>query len=108
MPFLSELKRRGYCIHMFFLWAHSIDIALERIADRVRRGGHSVPETVVRRRFTKGLRNFFQLYRPLLDSWVLFDNSTDTPYMIAFEEAGEMEIIDRHLFANLSKKVEGP
>lgn len=47
---LNDLKDRGYSIHLFYLWIQSIDIALERIAARVRMGGHNVPEDIVRRR----------------------------------------------------------
>jgi len=66
------------------------------------RGGHNVPEHVVRRRFKRGIVNFFQLYRPLLDFWVIFDNSTDNPAAIAYEEVGELQIIDHALFSKLS------
>ncbi len=101
-----DLKKRGYKIHLFFLWIHHIDIALERIAERVAKGGHNVPEHVVRRRFNKGLTNFFKMYRPLADSWTLIENSTESPYLIAFEEFGKLEIIDSGLFSNLSRKLE--
>jgi predicted ABC-type ATPase len=103
MRLLHDLRGCEYRIHLFFLWVSSVDIALERIADRVRRGGHNVPEDVVRRRFDKGLSNLFQLYRPLLDSWVIFDNSSDTPNMIAFEKLGQLQIVNSDLFAKLSK-----
>jgi predicted ABC-type ATPase len=103
---LRDFRGRGYQIHLFFLWVPSIDIALERIADRVRRGGHNVPEDIVRRRFKKGLPNLFQLYRPLLDSWVIFDNSSDTPNMIAFEKLGQLQIVASDLFAKLSRSLE--
>lgn len=98
---LNNLKSKGYRIHLYFLWIDNVDIALERIADRVRRGGHNVPEEIVRRRFNRGLPNLFNLYRPLLDFWAIFDNSTDSPFMIAYEEAGDLEIIDPALFSKL-------
>lgn len=59
-------------------------LALTRVDDRVRVGGHHVPEEVVRRRFKRGLNNFFRLYLPLLDSWLIFDNSGKGPKMVAF------------------------
>jgi len=86
---IKDLKNRGYRIYL-------------RVADRVRRGGHNVPEKVVRRRFNRGLPNLFNLYRPLLDLWAIFDNSTDHPVMIACEENGDLEIIDSVLFSKLS------
>ena len=74
----------SYRIHIFFLWVRSVDIALERVADRVKMGGHNVPEDVVRRRYDKGLSNFNSKYRELSDSWAIFDNSTSTPQLIAY------------------------
>ncbi|MBI2496241.1 MAG: zeta toxin family protein, partial [Candidatus Omnitrophica bacterium] len=68
---LRRLKAQGYRIQLFFLWIPTVEMALARIADRVRRGGHDIPERVVRRRFHKGIQNFFTRYRPLLDLWML-------------------------------------
>lgn len=73
--FLSRLKARGYEFHLVFLWLRSPDLAVERVRQRVRRGGHDVPEHIVRRRYTRVARNLFDLYRPLADSWVVYDNS---------------------------------
>jgi predicted ABC-type ATPase len=56
---LKDLKSRGYRIYLYFLWVDNVDIALERVAERVQRGGHNVPENIVRRRFNRGLPNLF-------------------------------------------------
>ena len=103
---LRDLKSNGYCIHLFFLWIANINLAFERIATRVRSGGHNIPEVVVRRRFNRSLSNFFKLYQPLIDSWTIFDNSTDAPKMIALEESGKRVIIEPNLFNTLLKSVE--
>lgn len=105
---LADLKSKDYRIYLYFLWTDNVDIALERIADRVRRGGHNVPEKTVRRRFNRGLSNLFNIYRPLLDFWVIFDNSKDDPAMIAYEEAGDLELIDPALFSKLSANMVRP
>ena len=92
---LNELKqKKGYSIHLFFLWIANVKLALERIELRVRQGGHSIPEAIVRRRFDKGLSNFFQFYQSLVDRWIIFNNSGDVPEVIAFEESGKLEIVD--------------
>lgn len=91
---IQALKIRGYEAHIFFLWLSGADLALARIRRRVREGGHDVPEVVVRRRFTRSIRNFLVHYRRLADSWWLFDNSGATPMMTAFEEHDEVSIID--------------
>ena len=100
---LQRLKAQGYRIQLFFLWIPTVDMALARIADRVRRGGHDIPEKVVRRRFHKGLQNLFTRYRPVLDSWMLFDNSEIVPRLIAREEVGELRVCDQVLFARIGK-----
>ena len=97
------LKKKGYRIHLFYLWLHKPDLALKRIAERVRAGGHDVPPEVVRRRFARSVYNFFHLYRPLLDSWMLFDNSADLPRLIADEECGNLTVIDDKLFSMIER-----
>lgn len=99
---LRKLKAEGYQIHLFFLWIPTVEMALARIAERVRRGGHEIPESVVRRRFHKGVANLFTRYRPLLDLWMLFDNSASVPRLIAKEEEKTLRIIDEKLFAKIS------
>jgi len=71
-------------VHLLFLWLRSPELAIERVAERVRLGGHDVPAAVVRRRYHKGLRNFFSLYMPLADDWQFLDNSDpDAPTIAA-------------------------
>ncbi len=82
---LRKLKSEGYDIHVFFLWLKSVDLALSRIKERVSRGGHDVPEAVVRRRFDRSVENFLDPYGPLAKVWTLFDNSAKIPKVIALE-----------------------
>jgi len=103
LKLLNELKQKGYSIHLFFLWIKSVKLALERIELRVQQGGHSIPEATVRRRFRRGIFNFFHKYEPIVDSWVVFDNSEDIPKMIAFKESGKLEILDPAIFDMLLK-----
>jgi predicted ABC-type ATPase len=72
---LAELKDVGYRFDLVFLWLNSPDLAVARVADRVRTGGHGVPEATILRRYRAGLRNFFALYRPLANTWEVVDNS---------------------------------
>jgi len=82
-PWLATLRREGYSIHLLFLWLPSAEFAIDRVADRVRRGGHSVPAGTVRRRYRAGLRNFFHLYEPLASTWRVYDGSADSRKLIA-------------------------
>jgi predicted ABC-type ATPase len=88
---ISGLKRSGYEVVMFFLWLPSPEMAMTRVANRVRQGGHDVPEAIIRRRFDSGLRNFFRLYAPLANSWHLYDGSRLPPAPIAVCAGGTVE-----------------
>src|SRR3989338_4300426 len=67
-----DLIQAGYAIHLFFLWIPNVEISIKRIRERVRRGGHDIPEPVVRRRFHRGIENLFRVYDRYLASWVIF------------------------------------
>ena len=81
---IEELRQTGYVCHLVFLWLPSPELALARVQERVQMGGHNVPEEIVRRRYYAGIRNFFQLYQPLTESWYFYDNSVaGSPNLIA-------------------------
>lgn len=109
MNYLSrfkDLKKEGYGIHLFFLWIPDVKLSLARVANRVKMGGHDIAEKVVRRRFHKGINNFFRHYRQVLDSWILFDNSGGVPHSIAEEKSGKLKIFDQELYDRIFKIVE--
>lgn len=75
-------KELGYHVQLIFLKLDTVDIAISRVAIRVAQGGHHVEEDVVRRRFEKGWSNFQNIYRDLVNSWELYDNSNERPALI--------------------------
>ena len=90
LPWVERLRSSGYHVHLAFLSLPSPELALARVADRVRQGGHDVPPEIVRRRFVLGLRHFFTRYERRVDSWQLFDNSLSSgPRLIAARSAGQ-------------------
>jgi len=100
---LAGLKTKGYGLHLFFLWIPSPELAIERIKDRVMEGGHNVPVEDVRRRFVRGINNFFKLYESLFDTWTLFDNSRAKPVLIAKRKNGHREFSNEELFKMIQK-----
>jgi len=78
---LKKWKSAGYRIEIVFLSLPSVQLALQRIAGRVRQGGHNVLKSDVIRRFDRSWRNFHDLYRPLADAWAIYDNSGPTPQL---------------------------
>lgn len=103
---LKDMRADGYDVHIFYLYLPDADTSVSRVAHRVKLGGHSVPEDVIRRRYELGLRNLFQLYLPLSTTWNLYENSmSPAPNLIASGE-GELEkfVVDRELFLKLKWK----
>ncbi|HWF19424.1 MAG TPA: zeta toxin family protein, partial [Verrucomicrobiae bacterium] len=103
VPWLRELKDGGYEIHLFFLWLPDVQMCLDRVADRVRKGGHNIPATVIRRRYLAGIKNLFNVYRSLVDSWSLFDSSHLVLYKIAKEKGGLLKVLDEERLAKFMK-----
>ena len=92
---IADLRRGGYIFHLVFLWLSSPELAINRVRERVRLGGHDVPEETIRRRYEAGLRNFFALYQPLADEWCLYDNSDPAMRrLVASGDPGQTTIVD--------------
>lgn len=82
-PWLRELRASSHEIHLVFLWLSSAELAIERVAGRVRNGGHNIPDDVVRRRYAAGIRNLFDLYQAVTTSWVVYNSSGPQPVLVA-------------------------
>jgi predicted ABC-type ATPase len=104
-PWLRNLRATGYQIHLLFLWLPSAEFALDRVADRVRAGGHNVPAETVRRRYQAGLRNLFSLYEPLASAWRLYDSSGLKPALIAERlEARGLRVYDEAVWTLVKRQ----
>lgn len=79
---LRRWREAGYRIEFVFLSLTSPQLALHRIAARVRQGGHDVAKADVLRRFERGWFNFQTVYRPLADAWAVYDNSGLRPTLV--------------------------
>lgn len=102
---IKKWKKRGYRFHLVFLWLKDVELAISRVADRIKMGGHSVPEETIRRRYKAGLMNFFNLYCPIADSWQLYDNSdADELSLIALKSQDEVNIKNEKTWKYLLEK----
>jgi predicted ABC-type ATPase len=104
---ISRLRSEGYRVNLFFLWLPNPNLAMARVLERVRSGGHAVPEAVVRRRFYRGLDNLFRLYEPLVDSSLIFDSSGEAPRMIAFFFDRRRYVFDPMIFERIEQEAAG-
>lgn len=76
---IAKWRAQGYRVSLMFLSLPNAETAIERVASRVRQGGHHVPQDVIRRRYAAGLKNFQQHYKGAVDDWVLYDNTDPEP-----------------------------
>jgi len=91
---LRDMKEAGYRIHLDFLWIPNLDITRARVKQRVKKGGHDIPDEVQQRRFGKGLRLLLEHYRPLVHYWRLYDNTGRNPHLVVEEEDGRLRVRD--------------
>jgi len=98
-PRLRKLREDGYEVELLFCWLPAPEMSIQRVAHRVRSGGHFVPDDDVRRRYHAGLRNFFQLYRPIAQKWRFYD-TTREPRLIAQHDQ-TLTIADAELWSKL-------
>jgi predicted ABC-type ATPase len=86
---LRICKANGWRITLLYFWLSSPELSIARVAQRVREGGHSIPQEVIRRRFVSGLRNMLSLYLPLADDAEIYDNDNCGRVLIAEKRMGE-------------------
>ncbi len=79
---IPEWQQSGYEVVLVFLWPPKVELAIERVRERVRQGGHDISDPVIRRRYEAGWRNFNLVYRRIVDHWFLYDNSGRIPVML--------------------------
>ena len=92
VAFLKRAKQQGWRIFLLFVWLSSPQLAVKRVALRVGRGGHNIPEEHIVRRYWKGLANFREGYLPVSDAAAVYDNSAGEGKLVA-EKTSEGMIV---------------
>ncbi len=79
---IPRWQELGYFVRLYFLSLSSVDIAITRVSERVRKGGHNIPADVIERRFKSGQKNFNSSYKGLVNEWILFENNGSVPAIL--------------------------
>jgi predicted ABC-type ATPase len=79
---ITKWRALGYETCLYFLSLSTVQVAIDRVGYRVREGGHDIPLNDIRRRFTRGRENFETIYKPIVDHWILFDNTGGIPVIL--------------------------
>lgn len=107
VQFVEKAKELNYQVTCLFFWLTSEELAISRVATRVKEGGHDIPEIVIRRRYKSGLENFFKLFLPKVDNWLFVNNSGDTYEIVAEGGSNEVTINNKVLWEELRRKYDG-
>ena len=103
---VRRAQKKGYKVSVLFFWLNSPDLALLRVAERVAKGGHDIPEMIVRRRYVAGIRNLFSLFMSEVDYWGIYDNSEFPRRQVACGgKNAETIIIEERLFKTIQSYV---
>ena len=97
----------GYNVHLLFFCLESPEQAIQRVAQRVKEGGHNVPTDIIRRRFQLGIANLVNLFIPLCDTTHVWNNTKGEAQLVAKKTAatGELEIIDQNMWNHLLQNI---
>ena len=102
---VERAKSAGFNTTIIFVYHDSADTCVARVQERVRKGGHDVPENDIRRRFPRSFANFWTIYREIADLWYVVYNSTSEYKEVAFGRNDAVTVQDEHLFASFQRLI---
>ncbi|MCB1085236.1 MAG: AAA family ATPase [Chlamydiia bacterium] len=108
--YLKQAKERGFSISLTFIWLSSPEQAIQRVEQRVKQGGHSIPRETIIRRYYSGLRNLLESYLPFCDTALILDNSSKQlprRIMAHKNEGGSLQILDPVVWKKLKEVAHG-
>lgn len=106
---IINAKEKGYRVTLLFFWLQNTELAKERVKIRVLEGGHNIEPEVIERRYIKGIKNLFDIYLPIMDGALIFDNSAGKHELLAEKQIdGLLTIIHQEKFTLLKKYYDNP
>ena len=103
---VETAHQKGYNVTLLYFWLESPEQAIERVAERVSKGGHDIPKDVIIRRYWAGLNNLFDIYMPIVDSWILVNNSQTPRIIVALGGKNHTtKIEDKECFTKIKEYV---
>ena len=93
-----QAHEKGFYVQLLYFWLPSPEFATARVAQRVKEGGHNIPKDVIYRRYFAGIKNLFEIYMPIVDYWVIYDNITSPPQKIGYGMKNNIIITDTYKY----------
>ena len=104
VKFVKDCKSNGYEVVLIYVWLNSPQLAVDRVAERVSKGGHNIPEDIIFRRYSRGIQNFRKYFVSLIDDWMIIDNSGEKANFIAESKKSEITVLDKLIFNQILGK----
>ena len=99
---VKQAQEQGYSVRLLFFWLSTPELAVKRVAERVSKGGHDIPQDIIRRRYVAGINNLFKLFMPIVNYWAIFDNSETPRRKVAIGgKDSQTEIVNIELYNNI-------
>lgn len=99
---ILKAKNSGYNVILLFLWLNSNKLAIKRVQERIKKGGHGIPIDIIKRRYHAGIQNLIKIYIPLCDFWLIFDNSNIPGTVIAHGiKEKKTTVLQKVIFENI-------
>lgn len=99
---IKQAKEKGFTVTLLFFWLQNVDLAKERVRIRVTEGGHNIETNVIERRYVNGIKNLFNIYLPIIDGALIFDNSLGKHQLLAEKTIdAKFTIVDNLKFKEL-------
>ena len=103
---VKQAQEQGYSVCLLFFWLSTPELAVKRVAERVSKGGHDIPQDIIRRRYVAGINNLFKLFMPIVNYWAIFDNSETPRRKVAIGgKDSQTEIVNIELYNNIKNYV---
>jgi len=99
---LEIFKENGFSTHFLYVFLDEVNLCKNRVAARVKKGGHNVPEKDIERRYFRSFTNFKKIYLPLADTWQIIYNGFKRPIEIAYGKNDFITIIDEELYTTFT------
>ena len=99
---VKQAQEQGYSVRLLFFWLSTPELAVKRVAERVSKGGHDIPQDIIRRRYVAGINNLLKLFMPIVNYWAIFDNSETPRRKVAIGgKDTQTEIVNTALYDNI-------
>lgn len=105
LKFIRTLKDNGWRVELVYLYLPSVQLSINRVAERVKHGGHNIPKRAIIRRYPRSLDNLINHYAKLCDTTICLDNSNQQQDIIFSQNFEHRQIKNDNLYQQLLKNI---